>query len=202
MNFQNFSSPPNRMAFSTSGTTPKYLFHSLCLKGCSFNDYWVYVAAAAAKSLQSCPTLCDPIDGIPLSSPIPGTLQARTLEWVAISFSSAWKWKVKVKLLSCIRLFTTPWIAAHQAPLSMGFSRREYWSRVPLPSPIDCMSFLTKFWIILSTKSYKIGLSDPKKLKDRKFYWCCLNISMGEWGMWQILFGGWLWSHPSRFPNL
>ena len=78
-------------------------------------------AAAAAKSLQSCPTLCDPIDGSPPGSPIPGILQARTLEWVAISFSNAWKWKVKVKALSHVRLFATPWTAAYQAPPSMGF---------------------------------------------------------------------------------
>ena len=91
--------------------------------------------AAAAKSLQSCPTLCDPRDGSPPGSAVPGILQARTLEWVAISFSSAWKWKVKGKLLSRVRLFTTPWIVAHQAPPSMGFSRQEYWSVLPLPSP-------------------------------------------------------------------
>ena len=89
----------------------------------------------AAKSLQSCPTLRDPIDGSPPGSPIPGILQARTLEWVAISFSNARKWKVKVKSLSRIRLFATPWTAAYQAPPSMGFSRQEYWSGVPLPSP-------------------------------------------------------------------
>ena len=83
-------------------------------------------AAAAAKSLQLCPTLCDPIDGSPLGSHVPGILQARTLEWVAISFSNAWKWKVKVKLLSRVQLFVTPWTIAHQAPLSMGFSRQEY----------------------------------------------------------------------------
>ena len=94
------------------------------------------IAAAAAKSLQSCPTLCDPIDSNPPGSPVPGILQARTLEWVAISLSSAWKQKVKVKSLSCVRLFATPWTAAYQAPLSMGFSRQEYWSGVPLPSPI------------------------------------------------------------------
>ena len=76
-----------------------------------------------------------PIDGSPPGSPVPGILQARTLEWVAISFSNAWKWKVKVKSLSRVQLFTTPWTAAHQAPPSMGFSRQEYWSRVPLPSP-------------------------------------------------------------------
>ena len=93
------------------------------------------IAATAAKSLQSCPTLCDPIDGSPLGSSVPGILQARILEWVAISFSNAWKWKVKVKSLSRVRLFETPWTAACQAPPSMGFSRQEYWSGVPLPSP-------------------------------------------------------------------
>ena len=92
--------------------------------------------AAAAKSLQSCPTLCDPIDGSPPGSPVPGILQARTLEWVTISFSNAWKWKVKGKLLSRVQLFATPWTAAHQAPPSMGFSRQEHWSGVPLPSII------------------------------------------------------------------
>ena len=92
-------------------------------------------AAAAAKSLQLCPILCDPIDGSPPDSPFPGILQARTLEWVAISFSNAWKWKVKVKLLSRVQLLATPWTAAYQAPLSMGFSRQEFWNGVPLPSP-------------------------------------------------------------------
>ena len=86
---------------------------------------FIYLTAAAAKSLQSCPTLCDPIDGSPPGSAVPGILQARTLEWVAISFSSAWKWKVKVKSLRCVRLSATPWTAAHQAPLSMGFSRQK-----------------------------------------------------------------------------
>ena len=93
-----------------------------------------YAAAAAAKSVQSCPTLCDPIDGGPPGSPVPGILLARTLEWVAISFSNAWKGKVKVKSLSRVRLFATPWSAAYQAPPSMGFSRQKYWSGVPLPS--------------------------------------------------------------------
>ena len=92
-------------------------------------------AAAAAKLLQSCPTLCDPIDSSPPGSLIPGILQARTLEWVSISFSDAWKWKVKVKSLSRVRLFETSWSAAYQAPLSLGFSRQEYWSGLPLPSP-------------------------------------------------------------------
>ena len=91
-------------------------------------------AAAAVKSLQSCPTLCDPIDGSPPGSSVPGILQARTLEWVAISFSNAWKWKVKVKSLSHARLCATPRAAAYQAPSSLGFPRQEYWSGVPLPS--------------------------------------------------------------------
>ena len=90
-------------------------------------------AAAAAKSLQSCPTPCDPIDGSPPGSPVPMILQTRTLEWVAISSSNAWKWKVKVKPLSRVRPLVTPWTTAYQAPLSMGFSRQEYWSGVPLP---------------------------------------------------------------------
>ena len=99
--------------------------------------------AAAAKSRQSCPTLCDPIDSRPPGSPVPGIPQARTLEWVAISFSNAWNWKVKEKLLSHVRLFAIPWTAAYQAPLSMGFSRQEYWSGVPLPSlfvPLDMLN--------------------------------------------------------------
>ena len=97
--------------------------------------FFFCIAAAAAKSLQLCPTLCDPIDSSLPGAPIPGILQARTLEWVAISFSNAWNGKVKVKSLSRVQLFTTPWTAAYQGPLSMGFSRQEHWSRVPSPSP-------------------------------------------------------------------
>ena len=100
-------------------------------------DFFPSAAAAAAKSLQSCPTLCNPIDGSPPGSPVPGILQARTLEWVAISFSSVWKWKLKVKSLSCVWLFAITWTAAYQAPLSMGFSRQEYWSGLPLPFPLS-----------------------------------------------------------------
>ena len=112
----------------------------MCVKGSRYifsvlesRTYCLF--AAAAKSLQSCLTLCDPIDGNPPGSAVPGILQARTLEWLAITFSNAWKWKVKVKLLSNVQLLVTPWTAAYQAPLSMGFSRQEYWSGVPLPSP-------------------------------------------------------------------
>ena len=90
-------------------------------------------AAAAAKLLQSCPTLCDPIDSSPPGSSVPGILQARIPEWDAISFN-AWEWKVKVKSLSRVQLFMTPWTIAYQAPPSMGFSRQEYWSGLPFPS--------------------------------------------------------------------
>ena len=96
-----------------------------------------------AKSLQSCPTLCDPIDSSPPGSPVPGILQARTLEWVAISFSNAWKWKVKVKSLSRVGLLATPWIAAYQAPPSMGFSRQEYRSGKWLK---DSLAMLLKYF--------------------------------------------------------
>ena len=104
-------------------------------------EHWVrtmpelcIISAAAAKSLQSCRTLCDRIDGSPPGSPVPGILQARPLEWVAISFSNASKWKVNVKALIRVRLFTAPWTAAYQAPLSTGFSRQEEWSGLPLSS--------------------------------------------------------------------
>ena len=93
-----------------------------------------YLFAAAAAAAKSCPALCDPIDSSPPGSTIPGILQARTLEWGAISFSDASKWKVKGKSLSRVQLSATPWTAACQAPPSMGFSRQEYWSGVPLLS--------------------------------------------------------------------
>ena len=112
-----------------------FIFFSIMVYPRIWNRVPFVYAATAAKLLQSCLTLCDPIDGSPPGSPIPGILQARTLEWVAISFSNAGEWKVKVKSLSHVRLLVTPWTAAYQAPPSMGFSRQEYWSGVPLPSP-------------------------------------------------------------------
>ena len=123
------------MSHNSFTTAPPYL---------SSPNYLQCWTAAAAKSLQSCSTPCDPIDGSPPDSPVPGILQARTLEWVAISFSNAWKWKVKVKPLSCVQLLETPLTAAHQAPPSMGFSRQESWSGVPLPSP-SVMDYSTPF---------------------------------------------------------
>ena len=107
---------------------------------------------------ESCPTLSECTDCSPLGSPIPGITKARTLEWVAISFSNAWKWKVKMKSLSRVRLFATPWTAAYQTPLSMGFCRQEYWSGVPLPSPWfnakHCKSYLVRCQIFLYTYKY------------------------------------------------
>ena len=120
-----------------------------------------------AKSLQSCPTLCDPIDGNPPGFPVPGILQARTLEWVAISFSNAWKWKEKVKSLSRVWLLATPWTAAYQAPPSMGFSRQEYWSGLPLPSPsmLIAMPFAN---LLLSTRLDTLNMLFPPVLCSSK----------------------------------
>ena len=127
------------IAFSRGFSPPRNRTWVSCIIGRCFTVWATREVnsryAAAAKWLQSCPTLCDPIDGSPPGSSVPGILQARTLEWVAISFSNAWKWKVKRKSLSRVRLFATLWTTAYQAPLSMGFSRQEYWSGVPSPSP-------------------------------------------------------------------
>ena len=124
-------------------------------------------SAAAAKSLQSCPTLCDPIDSSPPGSTVPGILQARTLEWVAISFSNAWEWKVKVKSLSRVRLLATPWTAAFQAPPPMGFSRQEYWSGVPL---LSCVLLFATPWGIARQAPLSMGFS-------RQDYWSGLLFS-------------------------
>ena len=130
-------------SFPASGSFPKSQFFasggpsigvsaSASVLPMNIQDWLPLLSTAAAKSLQSWPTLCDPIDGSPPGSPIPGILKARTLEWVATSFSSAWKWKMKVKSLSHVQLSAIPWTAAYQAPPSMGFARQEYWSGLPL----------------------------------------------------------------------
>ena len=171
----------------------------------------VCAAAAAAKSLQSCPTLCNPIDSSPPGPAVPGILQARTLEWVAISFSNVWKWKVKGKSLSRVRPLATPWTAAYQSPPSMGFSRQKYWSGVPLPSPYGmwtipqwCYFFLisekylkktilskeiSKIWEIMNHHIFK--LRKYKFLKKKSHYFkkvsglfCCF------------------WVIKIRFPNI
>ena len=132
--------------FPTQGSKPglphfRWILYCLSHQGSPWKSA---AATAAAKSLQSCPTLWDPIDGNPPGSAVPGILQARTLEWVSISFSNAWKWKVKVKSLSRLRLFATPWTAAYQAPPPTGFSKQEYWSGVPVPSPLEVWAFLIR----------------------------------------------------------
>ena len=139
---------PTDIGSLISGSSP--FLNPALTSGSSWFMYWwslawrilsitlLACAAATAKSLQLCPTLCDPIDGSPPGSPFPGILQAKTLDWVAISFSNAWKWKLKS--LSRVQLFITPWTAAYQAPLSMGFSRQEYWSGLPLPSLAPILS--------------------------------------------------------------
>ena len=102
-------------------------------------SYWCSMNLPdSSKLLQSCPTLCDPIDGSSPGSPVPGILQARTLEWVAISFSNAWKWKVKVKSLSRVQLLATPWTSTYQAPPSMGFSRKS--------TGVGCHCLLPSLW--------------------------------------------------------
>ena len=117
--------------------------------------------AAAAKSLQSCPTLCDPTDSNPPGSPVPGILQARTLEWVAISFSSAWQWKVKVKSLSQVRLFVTPWTAAYQAPPSMGFSGKS--------TGVGCHRLLWSIWLVWGKPQDMVDI--PLLFSDIASYW-------------------------------
>ena len=120
------------------------------------------IISCCCSVAQSCPTLCDPIDGSPSGSPVPGILQARTLEWVAIFFSNAWKLKVKVKSLSHIRLFGTSWTAAYQSPLSMGFSRQEYWRRVPLPCPIPINNSLNGSRLNSQMTEWPNGLKKKK----------------------------------------
>ena len=134
-----------------------------CVNFCCTTTWISYMYAAAAKSLQSCLTLCDPMDYNLPGFSVHGILQARTLEWVAISFSSTWKWKVKVKSLSRVWLWATPWTAAHQAPPSMGFSGQQYWSGVPLPSPAICI---------------RVPISPPSWACTLPFLKGCLNYSL------------------------
>ena len=128
-------------------------------------------------SLQLCPTLCDPMEGSPPGSPIPGILQARTLEWIAISFSNAWKWKVKVKSLSCFRLLATPWSAAYQAPPPMGFSRQEYWSRVPLIYSAAAKSLQLCPTLCDPIDGSPPGSPVPEILQARTLEWVAISFS-------------------------
>ena len=158
-------------------------------------------AAAAVKSLQSCLTLCNPIDSSPPGSSIPGIPQARTLEWVAISFSNAWKWKVKVKSLSRVRLFMTSWTVVYQAPLSMRFSRQEYWSGLPFPASMKGDSVAKNVCKVSQTSNRELT-KVTLQVRGTSVY--CL---MNEW-MKQIFFDSFvktrkrfsveIFSHPGR----
>ena len=176
-----------------------------CLPSVSSSDYlrtcgWGRkpTAAAADKLLQSCPTLCDPIDSSPPGSSVPGILQARALEWVAISFPNAWKWKVKVKSLSHVRLLATSWTAAYQAPPSMGFSRQEYWGAIAFSEfyakcikvyifllLLACTSFLFEFawksssisWVLLNSQlPMWVTLNIEEKFKTDKYQQHASNV--------------------------
>ena len=150
------------------------------------------VGAAAAKSLQSCPTLSDPVNGSPPGSAVPGILQARTLEWVAISFSNAWKWKVKGKSLSRVWLLATPWTAAHQVPLCIGFFRQEYWSwgaiafcrrgdiKLGERELLFHVSYILFFWTCYTKQIYFSDLNN-KDLETRSDKVSCLH-SWAGWG--------------------
>ena len=143
-------------------------------------EFLIVWHVVAAKSLQPCLTLCDLIDGSLPGSSVPGILQARTQEWVAISFSNEWKWKVKVKSISRVQLLATPWTAAYQAPLSIGFSRQEYWSGVPLPSPFwhewVCYRKMFMFFGI------RIALL-PWHPAHSIYYWCSIIVLI-FWAKW------------------
>ena len=142
-------------------------------------------ATAAAKSLQSCLTLCDPIDSSPPGSSVPGVLQARILEWVAISFSNAWEWKVKVKSISRVRLLATPWTVAYQDPPSMGFSRQECWSGLPFPSPIkkaecpEMFAFELRCWILL--RAPWTARKSPLSVHWKDWCWSWNSNTLATW---------------------
>ena len=159
---------------------------------------WFHTAAAAAKSLQSYPTLYNPIDCSPPGSPVPGILQARTLDWVAISSSNAWKWKVKGKLLSRVQLLATPWTTAHQAPPSMGSSRQEYWSGVPLPSlDFTLTYFKSPFHQFLSALLSVFWVTEQKDT-EWLHQWSCsvMSNSLRSHGLYPTRL-----LHPWDFPG-
>ena len=144
-------------------------------------------AAAAAKSLQSCPTLCDPMDGSPPGFPIPGILQARMLDWVAISFSSAWKWKGKVKPLSRVRLFATPWTVAYQAPPSMRFSS--------VPAKCLCCSLC----FVPNVKVLVVFCPVPLNMRGAEWPWANASSFTGRWIIAAVNFNlRQTFTHPSR----
>ena len=189
----------------------------VCIYIYDLNCHYLLAVATAAKSLQSCPTLCDPRNSSPPGSPIPGVLQARMLEWVAISFSNAWKWKVKLKSLSRVWLFATPWTADYQAPPSMGFSRQEYWSGVPVPSPLSawglhlliCNSLMGFPCSSVGKESaYHTGDlgsipwsgRSPEEGNGNPLQYSCMENPMDR-GAWQAVFSSWSRKNWTWFSN-
>ena len=158
---------------------PSIVHQTLCLPDLVRSHFPCVVIRVSWTSVQfssvaqSCPTLCDPIEDSPPGSAIPEILQAWTLAWVAISFSNAWMWKVKVKSLSRIRLLASPWTAAYQVHLSMGFSRQDYWSGLPLPSLKDLIDRVPdKLWTEVRDTVQDTGIKTiPKKKKCKKAKW-------------------------------
>ena len=153
-----------------------------------------WTAAVAAKSLQLCPTLCNPTDGSPPGSTIPGILQARTLEWVAISFSNAWKWKVKVKSLSCIQCFATPWTAAYQAPSSMGFfqARVPEWAAIAFSYVMDHYS-LKEWNVAVGNNIDGLGGHQAKQNKSEKDKYCMISYFLVQ--IFVLSQSNWLMDH-------
>ena len=148
----------------------------LCMK-CSLGISNFLEEISAAKSLQSCPTLCDPIDSSPPRSPVPGILQARTLEWVATSFSNALKWKVKVKLLSRVQLFATPWTAAYQAVHGIFQARGLEWGAIAFSKRSLVFAILLPSSISLHWSLRKAFLSLFALLWNSEFRWVYISFS-------------------------
>ena len=206
---QNLTIANSIMCDNLAVTQDAFVYNTLCVcvrEWICQSWIWLHVKscvpAAAAKSLQSCLTLCNPIDGSPPGSPVPGILQARTLEWVAISFSNAWKWKMKVKLLSCVWLLATPWAIAYQAPPSMGFSRQEYWSA--------CVPKSVQIWVCVRMIVHA-GVCVFVYVYVSKWTDLCRSVWMCTWVhmyMHVLRWAGalhtavWLWPHIMSPPQI
>ena len=148
----------------------------------STSIYTLLLLLSRFSRVQLCAT---PLDGSPPGSSVPGILQARTLEWVAIAFSNAWKWKVKVKSFSHVRLIATPWTAAHQAPPSMGFSRQEHWSGAPWSSPyIHYHVYNNSWWEVVWHREPSLVLWD-------KLRWGRAREEGGSGWRWNMHNYGW-----------
>ena len=191
------------LPFPPTGHLPNPGIKPVSLVSPALAGRFFITTAAATKLLQSCLTLYNPRDGSPPGSPVPGILQARTLEWVAISFSNAWKWKVKIKSLSCVRLVATSWTGAYQAPPSMGFSKQECLSGVPLPSPLYHWAMWESLLIYFRTPLC-FGLTqvlNKDHLEKDNWKWPSPLPPPTEWfGFWYLLSSS--WPHSFRGSDL